>query len=73
MQTKRHSALETCASTAIGYSVAFVANMLVLPLFGFSPSLAQNFWISGIFTALSLVRGYAVRRLFNHLHTRGIL
>ena len=73
MQRKRHSLLEACIGTAIGYGIAFTANMVILPLFGFTPSFHQNFWITNFFTAISIVRGYYVRRLFNLLHHRGIL
>jgi hypothetical protein len=37
---------------------------------GHDITLAQNFWITCIFTVVSVVRGYGMRRLFNHLHTR---
>lgn len=67
-QTSRQSAIESAASTAIGFGIAYAASLLVLPLFGFPVSHGQNFWITVIFTAISLVRGYFVRRLFNHLH-----
>lgn len=67
-QTSRQSAIESAASTAIGFGIAYVASLIVLPLFGFPVSHGQNFWITVIFTAISLVRGYFVRRLFNHLH-----
>lgn len=32
------------------------------------PALADNLAIGGYFTVISLVRSYAVRRLFNRLH-----
>ena len=67
-QTHRQSIIETCASTAIGFGVAYVASYTVLPLFGHHVTHGQNFWITAIFTAISLLRGYFVRRLFNRLH-----
>lgn len=69
-QTKSQSAVETCASTAIGFFIAYFASLTVLPLFGFPVTHGQNFWITVIFTAISLIRGFFVRRLFNFLHTR---
>jgi hypothetical protein len=44
---------------------------VVLPAFGHHITLAQNFWITCIFTVASVVRGYFVRRLFNRLHSPG--
>lgn len=68
-QKRRHSLLETALSTAIGYVVAVVTQIAVFPLFGIDIELHQNLGIGAIFTAVSLVRGYGVRRLFNWLHS----
>lgn len=57
--------VETLSSTAIGYTVATAANYYILPLFGAPVSLTTASWIGVIFTLISLVRGYLVRRLFN--------
>lgn len=73
MQKKRHSVLETCVSTAIGFGVAYIANWFILPVFGMPQSHHATFWITVMFTAISLIRGYCVRRLFNWLHVKEIL
>lgn len=73
MQSRRHSALETALSTAIGFVVAFLANLVILPAFGYTPSFSDNFLITCFFTAVSLVRGYCVRRFFNWLHWKELL
>ena len=73
MQKKKHSLLEACLSTAIGFGVAVLTNFLVLPLFGLPVTGSQSFWIGVVFTLVSAVRGYYVRRLFNWLHVKGIL
>ncbi|MEG1038904.1 MAG: hypothetical protein RSE32_14490 [Comamonas sp.] len=70
MQSKKMSLLETCASTAIGYAVAILAQVLVFPLFGLTVSLSQNLAIGAIFTVVSIARGYCVRRLFNRIGLR---
>ena len=59
------SAVEALTSTAIGYGVAVATNAVVLPAFGFPVSVGQSFVIGAIFTAVSLARGYLVRRLFD--------
>ncbi|MNU11851.1 hypothetical protein D3C72_2600250 [compost metagenome] len=51
----------------IGLLVSVVANAYVFPLYGFNPSLHENIGISLIYTAISLVRSYCVRRAFNLL------
>lgn len=68
MQTRMQSAVETAASTAIGFVIAYVASYTVLPMFGHHVTHGQNFWITVIFTVISLIRGWCVRRLFNRLH-----
>lgn len=71
-QTKVQSFVETCVSTAIGFVVAYIATAIVLPAFGYPVSHADNAWITTIFTAISVVRGMAVRRLFNWWHHREV-
>lgn len=68
-QTRLQSLIETVLSTAIGFVVALAAQRLIFPVFGFRPPLHENLAIAAFFTAVSLVRGYAVRRFCNaHLH-----
>jgi hypothetical protein len=62
------SGVETVASTGIGFAVALLTQILVFPLFNLHPSLGENIAITWIFTGVSLLRGYAVRRLFARLH-----
>lgn len=64
-QTRRQSAVEVAAGVAIGYLVALAANYFIFPRFGFVPSIADNLQITALYTAISVVRGYGVRRLFN--------
>jgi uncharacterized membrane protein (DUF485 family) len=65
-QTRRMSLLETVVSLVIGFAVSVLASYVVYPLHGHSFSLGQNISITLIFTVLSLVRGYVVRRAFNY-------
>jgi len=67
MQSKRQSALEAITNVAIGYLVSVSANILILPMFGYAVSIADSFGIGLAFTAVSLVRGYVLRRLFNRI------
>ena len=65
MQTKRQSAIESLTSTTIGIIIGIVLNLTILPVFGYPVSLSDSLWISVIFTAVSVIRSYAVRRIFN--------
>lgn len=58
------------ANVVIGFGVNWLANLLVLPLFGFNVSPADAFGIGLIFTAISIARSYVLRRLFNAHVTR---
>jgi uncharacterized membrane protein YagU involved in acid resistance len=67
MQTKLQSLIEAWANVAVGFGINFAANLVILPLFGYTPSLRDNFVIGLLYTAVSLVRSYAIRRWFNGL------
>lgn len=67
MQTKRGSMTEAVANTCVGWAVNFTANLIVLPWFGFNVTPGQAFGIGVIFTVISLVRSYILRRFFNGL------
>jgi hypothetical protein len=69
-QSRTHSMAETMANIVVGFAASMVIQALVLPSMGHDITLAQNFWITCIFTVVSVLRGYGMRRLFNHLHTR---
>jgi hypothetical protein len=69
-QSRAHSMAETLANIAVGFVISLVIQALAWPLFGHHITLAENFWITCIFTVASVLRGYGMRRLFNHLHTR---
>ncbi len=66
-QSRLMSFVEAAANVAVGYVVAVLTQALVFPLFGLQASLAQNLQIGLIFTAVSIVRSYALRRAFERL------
>ncbi len=70
MQTKTQSMIESIANVTIGYFVAIGAQMAIFPAMGIRVELKENLVIGLFFTAVSIVRSYAVRRLFNKLHNK---
>jgi hypothetical protein len=66
-QTKLGSLVESGANIAVGFSINWSANMVILPWFGIPISGSKAFWIGVVFTAISLVRSYVLRRYFNGL------
>ena len=65
MQTRRQSLVEVLVSTALGLSISTATNYYALPLFGLEVSMPTAGAMAVLFTALSLVRSYFVRRIFN--------
>lgn len=68
-QRRTHSAVESVANVGVGYSVAVLAQVLVFPLFGIEASFGTNLKVGAVFTAISLVRSYTLRRVFNRFHS----
>lgn len=66
-QSRKGSAFEAAMSIAIGLIVSIIANHFVFPMYGFIPSFRQNIEITVIYTGISFVRTYGVRRLFNFI------
>lgn len=66
-QTKLGSFAEAWANIAAGFTINWCANMVVLPWFDFHVTGSQAFGIGVVFTAISLVRSYVLRRWFNGL------
>lgn len=64
-QSRRMSLVEAVTNTVIGYAVAVATQFAVFPVFGLRVGLVENLGIGLIFTAVSLARSYALRRLFN--------
>ena len=63
-QTRRMSLVEAITNVAVGYAMAVAMQLLVFPWFGLHASLGENLAIGALFTGISLVRGYALRRMF---------
>lgn len=69
-QSHAHSWAEAAVNIAVGFAVSVVITALVLPAYGHHVTLAENLQITAIFTVASLLRSYALRRVFNHITTR---
>ena len=64
-QTRLESLAEVCLNVAIGWIVALLTQLLVFPLFGINVTVGQQLSISVIFTTVSIIRSYIIRRWFN--------
>ncbi len=66
-QSRRLSLIEAITNVAVGYVLAVITQIVAFPWFGIHPSLGENLAIGSIFTGISLLRSYALRRLFERL------
>lgn len=64
-QTRLGSFIEVCINILIGFSINWVANLYVLPMYGFQITGGQAFSMGLVFTVISVVRSYVIRRWFN--------
>lgn len=69
-QSKSASAVESTVNIVVGFFVAVVANVVVLPCFGVHVALQASIGIAVVFTAISFVRAYVLRRFFNWIEVR---
>ena len=69
-QSRLMSMVESLANVLVGYGVAVITQMAVFPLFGLAVTVTENLLIGLIFTAVSIVRSYALRRGFEALRVR---
>jgi hypothetical protein len=71
-QRRRSSAVEAVTNTAVGFLVAILAQVILFPLWGVaSLSVMDNAEIAAVFMALSVPRGYLIRRFFEWLRVTG--
>ena len=63
-QSRRMSLIEAITNVTLGYGLAVIAQSVVFPWFGLDVSIGENFAIGAVFVDISLLRSYALRRLF---------
>ena len=65
MQSKSESMIETLTSVFVGWLIGVILNLTILPLFDYNITVVDSLRVSLIFTAVSVIRGYLIRRHFN--------
>jgi hypothetical protein len=63
-QSRLMSLVEAVANVVVGYGVAVVTQILIFPIFGLHTTLAQNLQMGLLFTGVSIIRSFLLRRLF---------
>ena len=66
-QSRKASLAEAITNVVVGYWIAVAVQSVVFPLLGIRVSFTENLFIGAVFTAVSILRSYALRRLFERL------
>ena len=65
-QKRTTSLLESCLNVGSGFVISLIVwECVIEPLWNIEKSLAENIGITGVFTVISIARGFLWRRLFN--------
>jgi hypothetical protein len=70
-QSRAMSLLEAATNVVVGFALAILTQLTVFPVLDLPISTPQAMLTSAIFTAISLLRGFALRRLFERFRTNG--
>jgi len=66
MQSKKKSFIESLVNTGSGLLISYIAQVIIFKYFlGVEVEFAENLFILGVFTAISLTRNYIIRRIFS--------
>ena len=69
-QSRSMSLVESIANVVVGFGIAVLTQIAVFPIFGLQASLADNLVIGLVFTAVSIARSFALRRVFEEFRVR---
>jgi hypothetical protein len=64
-QPRHMSAVESVTNVLVGYLLALVTQAYLFPVFGLYASHSEHMAIAAVFTVISLLRSFALRRAFN--------
>lgn len=65
-QPKHHSLIEAVVNTGLGFFTSVVAGWLIIyPMFDIDITLMENAGATAMFTLISVIKAYAVRRAAN--------
>jgi len=69
-QSRTMSLVESVANIGVGYGIAVVAQVVVFPLFGIEVGFGEHLAIGTLFTIVSVVRSFMLRRIFEAIRVR---
>lgn len=71
-QPKKYSFLESIVNVLVGAGINITAQAIIFPWFGIHIPFSENLEIAGIFTIISIIRSFFLRRAFNWWHTKDL-
>lgn len=71
-QTRLESFTEAAVNTVLGYVTAMITQVIFYPVFNIHVSMSDQLLLALLFTLVSLLRNYFVRRVFNN-HYKAML
>ena len=69
-QSRAMSLVESVANVLVGYGIAVATQLVVFPWFGLPAHLDDALAIGGIFTGVSILRSFTLRRAFEAIRVR---
>lgn len=70
-QSRLMSAVESGVNVAVGFWIAVATQAVVFPIFGLHASTSEHLSIGAVFTVVSVIRSYCLRRVFEAIRVRG--
>ena len=70
MQTKIQSLIEATTNIVVGFALSVVVWQFLARYYGYDMPLSRNLEITCVFTVVSLIRSYFMRRWFNWYNKR---
>ena len=64
-QSRVMSFVEAMTNVVVGYGIGVGVQIVAFPAFGFTITIRQNLVIGLLFTAVSIMRSYTLRRIFD--------
>jgi hypothetical protein len=71
-QSRAMSLVEAITNVIIGFLLALLTQIVLFPLLGLHMTIGDNVLIGAVFTAVSVLRSYGLRRAFESIRMRGI-
>jgi hypothetical protein len=69
-QSRRMSFIEAVTNVTVGFGLAVLTQAALYPVLGIQVSMAMNAAIGAVFTVVSIVRSYVLRRVFEGILVR---